>query len=50
MGLYEKDALKVIDASSYDLAEGQVPQPLSSGKEFRLKFLRYLAYWARFLM
>ncbi len=50
MGLYEKDALKVIDASSYDLAEGQVPQPLSSGKEFRLKLLRYLAYWARFLM
>ncbi len=50
MGRYEKDALKVIDASSYDLAEGQTPQPLSPGKERRLKILYRLAYWARFLM
>lgn len=50
MGAYEREALKVIDADSYDLAEGQIPQPLSSGKEFRLKLLYRLAYWARFLM
>nr|WP_300818022.1 phospholipase D family protein [uncultured Acetatifactor sp.] len=50
MGGYEQDALRVIDADSYDLAEGQTPQPLTPSKERRLKLLYYLAYWARFLM
>ncbi len=50
MGGYEQDSLKVIDADSYDLAEGQTPQPLTPSKERRLKLLYYLAYWARFLM
>ena len=50
MGSYERDALKVIDGDSYDLAENQIPQPLSPGKERRLKILYRLAYWARFLM
>nr|WP_296463374.1 phospholipase D family protein [uncultured Acetatifactor sp.] len=50
MGGYEQDSLKVIDAYSYDLAEGQTPQPLTPSRERRLKLLYYLAYWARFLM
>lgn len=50
MGGYEQDSLKVIDADSYDLAEGQTPQPLTPSRERRLKLLYYLAYWARFLM
>ena len=50
MGGYEQDSLKVIDAYSYDLAEGQTPQPLTPSKERRLKLLYYLSYWARFLM
>lgn len=50
MGGYEQDSLKVIDADSYDLAEGQTPQPLTPSRECRLKLLYYLAYWARFLM
>ncbi len=50
MSTYEQDALRVLDADSYDLAPGQTPQPLSPGKERFLKILRRVGYWARFLM
>ena len=50
MHKYEKDALKVKDADSYELADGQSPQLMASQKKFSIDMIRRWAYWARFLM
>ncbi|MEY8427465.1 phospholipase D-like domain-containing protein [Lachnospiraceae bacterium 46-15] len=47
---YEKNALKVKDISSYELADGQSPRPLTAQKKFSIDIIRLWAYWARFLM
>lgn len=50
MEKYEKDAFRVINEENYELPEGTQLQELSPKKEFRIKILRTLAGWARFLM
>lgn len=47
---YEKNALKVVDKDNYELKEGTLPRKISNKKDMRIKVLKKIAGWARFLM
>lgn len=50
MQIYEKEALLVKDANSYDLKDGQEPQTLSKKRSRRVTLLKPFDKWLRFLM
>lgn len=50
MKQYEKDTLKVTDETNYELQEGEKPREISAKKNRRIKLLKTVAGWARFLM
>ena len=50
METYENDALVVKDASTYDLADGQVPQEISKKRETRIRLLKPFDWLLRYLL
>lgn len=50
MGQYEKDALRVLDETDYELPEGREMQEISTQRKLRILVLGTLLGWARFLM
>lgn len=50
MEIYENDALVVKDASTYHLADGQVPQVISKKRETRIRLLKPFDWLLRYLL